>query len=95
MQATAFSMKGPFSKDTPTSIANEKYGCVSAVGIELKKNAETRHRWKNARRLFYICGVFLQMYRVVFLRSFIFNALFLYFFISIPTWNEILQKLFP
>ena len=31
--------------------------------------------------------------RVVFLRSFI-SALFLYFFSSIPTWNQVSQKLF-
>ena len=58
-----------------------------------EKSTETRQRWKNARRLPYICKNEHSRCRVVFLR---FSSLpcFCTFFSSIPTWNEVLQKLF-
>ena len=45
----------------------------SQVGLDLKEVQNLGMRWKNTRRLTYICT----------------------FFRSIPTWKEVLRKLFP
>ena len=61
--------------------------------MELKKSTETRQRWKNARRLPYIWCVFLQMEGSL-LAFFHLCLVSVLFFSSIPTSNQVLQKLF-
>ena len=60
--------------------------------MELKK-VQKQGRDEKTQEDYRTSAVYFCRCRVVFLRSFI-SALFLYFFSSIPTWNQVLQKRF-
>ena len=62
------------------------------VGMELKK-VQKQGRDESTQEDYPTTAKIHIRSRVTFLRSFI-SALFLYFFNSIPTWNQVLQKLF-